>query len=123
MARQQQAAATPPYHEVYEIGQGFIKVRTTETAKKEFMDDPELEDPLSDLLASDYALVFQYNNKRERSYIDTVIFCNQVCSLNAGEKGFSALHMADGTFLYLNVTFDDLLQAVLEAEKRKAVLF
>eukprot|EP01006_Ploeotia_vitrea_P010342 TRINITY_DN26858_c0_g1_i2.p1 TRINITY_DN26858_c0_g1~~TRINITY_DN26858_c0_g1_i2.p1 ORF type:complete len:114 (+),score=8.41 TRINITY_DN26858_c0_g1_i2:81-422(+) len=107
------------FHEIYEVGPGFFKVRTTAKAKNEILNDPELEDPLSELLASDYALTFQYNNKRERSYIDVVIFCSQVCTLNDGEKGFSALHLADGSFLYLNVKFDELLRSILDAEKKR----
>uniref|UniRef100_A0A7S4FVD6 Uncharacterized protein n=1 Tax=Eutreptiella gymnastica TaxID=73025 RepID=A0A7S4FVD6_9EUGL len=110
-------ASEPAYHELYEVGAGYVKVRTSTEAKRAFLDDPQLEDPVSDLLASDRSIKYQYQNKKDRSYLDTTIFCSQICSLNEGDRGFCALHLADGTFLYLNVDTDVALEKIQEAEQ------
>ena len=41
------ADGSPPYHELYEVGAGCIKIRTTEAMKEKYLSNPELEVPTS----------------------------------------------------------------------------
>ena len=51
--------------------------------------------------------------------MDATIFCSQICTVNEGESGCSALHLADGTFVYLTVDLEELLEAIEEAERKR----
>lgn len=103
-------------HEVYTVGPGFIGVRTTERARRVFA---ERYGAAGNIYASEVAITFQYNNKKERSYLRCVLFVRHIASVNAVGEHSAIVHMADGTFVFLAVTFDALQRSLFEAERSR----
>eukprot|EP01006_Ploeotia_vitrea_P015247 TRINITY_DN4292_c0_g1_i1.p1 TRINITY_DN4292_c0_g1~~TRINITY_DN4292_c0_g1_i1.p1 ORF type:complete len:285 (-),score=48.84 TRINITY_DN4292_c0_g1_i1:993-1847(-) len=104
-------------HELTDVGAGYIRVQTTERAREMFF---ERYGPNGNIFASEVAITYQYNNRRERSYLQSVIFVRHITAINAVGKYSSSVHMDDGTYVYLALPYADVQASIIEAERRKS---
>ena len=106
-------------HQISRVGPGFVVIQTSAKAQTLFY---ERWGPSGNIYASDIAITYQYHNRKERSYLRSIIFTKQVASVNASGRHSSSIHLSDGTFVFLSVPFDALFHALQAAERAKVAM-